>query len=112
MFRSFSASRGDAQALAELGFVVVQIDGMCTPWRSKSFHASCYGSMEDNTLPDQVVEVLSPTVIQKEGVAGVPAQNHVVEGSGIVYAMLARHMLNPTKCLNVKIDTARFPYFH
>jgi dipeptidyl-peptidase 4 len=52
--RSFSASRGDAQALAELGFVVVQIDGMCTPWRSKSFHASCYGNIEDNTLPDQV----------------------------------------------------------
>ena len=52
--RSFSASRGDTQALAELGFVVVQIDGMCTPWRSKSFHASCYGNMEDNTLPDQI----------------------------------------------------------
>ena len=52
--RSFSASRGDTQALAELGFVVVQIDGMCTPSRSKSFHASCYGNMEDNTLPDQI----------------------------------------------------------
>jgi dipeptidyl-peptidase-4 len=52
--RSFSASRGDTQALAELGFVVVQIDGTCTPWRSKSFHAACYGNMEDNTLPDQV----------------------------------------------------------
>jgi dipeptidyl-peptidase 4 len=52
--RSFSASRGDTQALAELGFIVVQIDGTCTPWRSKSFHASCYGNMEDNTLPDQV----------------------------------------------------------
>ena len=52
--RSFSPSRGDTQGLAELGFVIVQIDGMCTPWRSKSFHASCYGNMEDNTLPDQV----------------------------------------------------------
>jgi dipeptidyl-peptidase 4 len=52
--RGFSASRGDTQALAELGFVVVQIDGTCTPWRSKSFHAACYGNMEDNTLPDQV----------------------------------------------------------
>jgi dipeptidyl-peptidase 4 len=52
--RSFSPSRGDTQALAELGFVVVQIDGRCTPWRSKSFHVACYGNMEDNTLPDQV----------------------------------------------------------
>ena len=52
--RSFSAERGDMQALAELGFVVVQIDGMGTPWRSKKFHEAWYGEMGDNTLPDQV----------------------------------------------------------
>ncbi|HYB94042.1 MAG TPA: DPP IV N-terminal domain-containing protein [Vicinamibacterales bacterium] len=52
--RQFSAARGDTQALAELGFIVVQIDGMGTPWRSKRFHAAYYGNMGDNTLPDQV----------------------------------------------------------
>ncbi|MDX2043233.1 MAG: DPP IV N-terminal domain-containing protein [Acidobacteriota bacterium] len=51
--RSFSTG-GDQQALAELGFVVVQLDGMGTPWRSKSFHTKWYGNMGDNTLPDQV----------------------------------------------------------
>jgi dipeptidyl-peptidase-4 len=52
--RNFSVARGDAQALAELGFVVVEIDGMGTPWRSKKFHEAYYGDMGDNTLPDQV----------------------------------------------------------
>lgn len=52
--RIFSASRGDAQALAELGFVVVEIDGMGTPWRTKKFHDAYYGNMGDNTLADQV----------------------------------------------------------
>ena len=52
--RSFSAARGDAQAIAELGFIVVQIDGMGTPWRSRTFHEAYYGDMGDNTLPDQV----------------------------------------------------------
>ncbi|HEX6627714.1 MAG TPA: DPP IV N-terminal domain-containing protein [Gemmatimonadaceae bacterium] len=52
--RGFSPARGDAQALAELGFVVVEIDGMGTPWRSKSFHDAYFGKMGDNTLPDQV----------------------------------------------------------
>lgn len=52
--RSFSASRGDHQALAELGFVVVIIDGTCNPDRSKSFHDVCYGNMADNTLEDQI----------------------------------------------------------
>jgi dipeptidyl-peptidase 4 len=52
--RSFSPSRGDTQAIAELGFIVVQIDGMGTPGRSRSFHEAYYGNMGDNTLPDQV----------------------------------------------------------
>ncbi len=52
--RSFAAAHGDTQALAELGFVVVQIDGMGTPNRSKSFHETYYGNMGDNTLPDQI----------------------------------------------------------
>ena len=52
--RSFSAARVDHQALAELGFIVVAIDGMGTPWRSKAFHDAYFEHIEDNTLPDQV----------------------------------------------------------
>lgn len=53
--RAFSPARGDKQALAELGFVVVSIDGRGTPGRSKSFHDAYYGAMgRDNTVPDQV----------------------------------------------------------
>jgi len=52
--RNFSPAHGDTQALAELGFIVVEIDGMGTPWRSKKFHDVGYGDMGDNTLPDQV----------------------------------------------------------
>lgn len=50
----FSPARQDNQALAELGFVVVQIEGTCNPLRSKSFHDACYGNMADNTLEDQI----------------------------------------------------------
>jgi dipeptidyl aminopeptidase/acylaminoacyl peptidase len=52
--RSFSAARGDAQSLAELGFIVIELDGMGTPWRSKKFHEAYFGDLGDNTLPDQV----------------------------------------------------------
>ena len=52
--RSFEPARRDHQALAELGFVVVAIDGLGTPWRSKSFHDAFDGDIGDNTLPDQV----------------------------------------------------------
>ena len=57
--RSFSPSHGDDQALADLGFVVVCIDGMGTPFRSKSFH-DFYAHAEmmgDDTIPDQVAGI-------------------------------------------------------
>ncbi len=50
----FASASGDSQALAELGFVVVKIEGTCNPLRSKKFHDACYGNMMDNTLPDQI----------------------------------------------------------
>lgn len=50
---SFAADPGpfdaycQAQALAELGFVVVTIDGMGTPFRSKAFHDASYGKLDE-----------------------------------------------------------------
>lgn len=55
--RSFRASRNDKQALAELGFIVVELDAMGTPGRSKSFHDAYYGDMGDNGLPDQIAGI-------------------------------------------------------
>jgi dipeptidyl aminopeptidase/acylaminoacyl peptidase len=54
---SFAASRGDNQALAELGFIVVVIEGTSNPLRSKSFHDMNYGNMGENTLPDQITGI-------------------------------------------------------
>ncbi|WP_231625474.1 S9 family peptidase [Pedobacter sp. R20-19] len=53
----FSASRGDHQALAELGFIVVLMEGTSNPNRSKSFHDMSYGNMAINTLPDQITAI-------------------------------------------------------
>jgi dipeptidyl aminopeptidase/acylaminoacyl peptidase len=53
--RAFAAARGDKQALAELGFVVVSIDGTGTPNRSKAYTDAYYGAMgRHNTIPDQI----------------------------------------------------------
>jgi len=52
--RSFAPARNDKQSLAELGFIVVEVDAMGTPGRSKSFHDIYYGNMGDNGLPDQI----------------------------------------------------------
>jgi len=55
--KSFTTSKGGHQALAELGFVVIALEGSCNPGRSKSFHDACYGNMGENTLPDQIAGI-------------------------------------------------------
>ena len=40
--------------IAELGFIVVQIDGMGTNWRSKAFHNMCWKNLADSGLPDRI----------------------------------------------------------
>ncbi|MDC1464977.1 S9 family peptidase [Polaribacter sp.] len=47
----------DFQAVVELGFVVVAVDAMGTPMRSKSFHDAYYGNMGDNGLPDNITVI-------------------------------------------------------
>ena len=45
-------------ALAELGFIVVQIDGRGTPFRGKAFHDECYGWAESAShLDDHVAGI-------------------------------------------------------
>jgi len=43
------------QALAELGFIVVQIDGMGTSNRSKAFHDVAYKNLGDAGFPDRIL---------------------------------------------------------
>ena len=43
-----------AQSLAELGFIVVRIDGMGTNWRSKAFHDVCWKNLGDSGFPDRM----------------------------------------------------------
>ena len=43
------------QEMAELGFIVVQIDGMGTSHRSKAFHDVCWKNLADAGLPDRVL---------------------------------------------------------
>jgi dipeptidyl-peptidase-4 len=51
--KRFSSYHGP-QGMAELGFIVVQIDGMGTNWRSKAFHDICWQNLGDSGFPDRI----------------------------------------------------------
>ena len=42
-------------AIAELGFIVVQMDGMGTSHRSKAFHDVCWKNLGDSGFPDRIL---------------------------------------------------------
>ncbi len=52
--KSFAAASG-MQAQAELGFIVVQMDGMGTSNRSKAFHDVAWQNIKDAGFPDRIL---------------------------------------------------------
>ncbi|MEE4117291.1 MAG: DPP IV N-terminal domain-containing protein [Marinilabiliaceae bacterium] len=53
--KNFRSYLGGMQALAELGFIIVKIDGMGTSNRSKAFHDVCFKNLKDAGFPDRIL---------------------------------------------------------
>ncbi len=51
--KAFSHWHGSRE-MAELGFIVVRIDGMGTNWRSKAFHDVAWKNLSDSGFPDRI----------------------------------------------------------
>ncbi len=54
------------QEIAELGFIVVQMDGMGTSNRSKKFHDVCWKNLADAGFPDRVLWIKAAAAMHKE----------------------------------------------
>ena len=69
----------EMQEIAELGFIVVQIDGMGTSNRSKAFHDVCWKNLADGGFPDRILWMKAaaekyPTMdLSRVGIYGVSA---------------------------------------
>lgn len=51
--KAFTTYNWNATDLAELGFIVVQVDGMGTSFRSREFENICYKNLQDAGFPDR-----------------------------------------------------------
>lgn len=52
--KSFSTWHWYLSDLAELGFIVVQLDAMTTSFRTKEFEEVCYKNLKDSGFPDRI----------------------------------------------------------
>jgi len=51
---AFRPLHNSIEPMAELGFIVVTIDGMGTNWRSKAFHDVCWKNLGDSGFADRI----------------------------------------------------------
>ena len=51
--KNFVSYNWNTHSLAELGFIVVQLDAMGTSWRGKKFEEICYKNLKDAGFPDR-----------------------------------------------------------
>ncbi len=77
--KSFQSIFRGMSSIAELGFVVVQIDGMGTSNRSKAFHDVCWKNLKDGGFPDRKLWIKAAAAkydylnINKVGIHGTSA---------------------------------------
>ena len=57
---------GGLQQIAELGFIVVQIDGMGTNNRSRAFHDVCWKNLKDAGFPDRILWIKAAALSRKQ----------------------------------------------
>jgi dipeptidyl aminopeptidase/acylaminoacyl peptidase len=53
--KSFFSFNRYLSSIAELGFIVIQMDGMGTSFRSKAFEEICYKNLKDAGFPDRIL---------------------------------------------------------
>src|SRR6202012_6155877 len=53
--KDFTGRYGEMQSIAQIGFIVVQIDGMGTANRSKAFHDVCWKNIAVAGCPDRIL---------------------------------------------------------
>jgi len=79
-----------AQALAELGFIVIHVDGLGTPGRSKEFHDATYRNMSDCGIEDHVVAIkqlasIYPINLEKVGITGFSGGGYAAVRAMLLY---------------------------
>jgi dipeptidyl aminopeptidase/acylaminoacyl peptidase len=107
--KTFSAVSGD-QAMAELGFIVVHIDGMGTSNRSKAFHDVAFKNLGDAGFPDRIlwhkaVAVKYPSYdISRVGIFGTSAGGQNSLGALLFHPEFYKVAVTNSGCHDNRMD--------
>ncbi len=109
--KTFRASRGD-QALAELGFIVVQMDGLGTANRSRAFHDVAWKNIADAGFPDRIAWIRAAAAkypfmdISRVGIYGTSAGGQSSTGALLFHPEFYRVAVSSCGCHDNRMDKA------
>jgi dipeptidyl aminopeptidase/acylaminoacyl peptidase len=107
--KNFSIAPVDA-ALAQLGFIVVQIDGMGTANRSKSFHDVCWKNLKDAGFPDRIAWLKAAAAVHPEmdisrvGIYGCSAGGQSAMGAVLFHPDFYKVSVSACGCHDNRMD--------
>jgi dipeptidyl aminopeptidase/acylaminoacyl peptidase len=100
----------DLHELAELGFIVVQIDGMGTSGRSKAFHDVCWKNLADAGFPDRIAWLRAAAVhepamdLDRVGIFGGSAGGQNAVGALLAHGDFYRVAVADCGCHDNRLD--------
>ncbi|WP_426328854.1 DPP IV N-terminal domain-containing protein [Pedobacter sp. R-06] len=100
----------EMQSIAELGFIVVQIDGMGTANRSKAFHDVCWKNIADAGFPDRILWMKAMSVkypnadISRVGIYGTSAGGQSSTGALLFHPDFYKAAVSACGCHDNRID--------
>lgn len=107
--KSFRAYQ-NMQALAELGFILVQCDGMGTSNRSKAFHDVCWQNLGDAGFPDRIKWITAAAAkysymdISKVGIYGTSAGGQSSAGAVLFHPEFYKVAVSSCGCHDNRMD--------
>lgn len=101
---------GEMMSMAQLGFIVVQMDGMGTANRSKAFHDVCWKNLADAGFPDRILWMKAlaakyPYVdISRVGIYGTSAGGQNSTGAVLFHPEFYKCAVSACGCHDNRID--------
>jgi dipeptidyl aminopeptidase/acylaminoacyl peptidase len=108
--KSFRGAASGMHQLAELGFIVVQIDGMGTSNRSKAFHDVCFKNLKDAGFPDRILWIKAAAEkypymdITKVGIYGTSAGGQNAAGAVLFHPEFYKAAVAACGCHDNRMD--------
>lgn len=108
--KTFSSYNWWMTSLAELGFIVVQVAGMTTSFRSKEFEEVCYKNLKDAGLPDHIAWIKAAAQkypymdIDRVGIFGCSAGGQESTGAVLFHPEFYKAAYSACGCHDNRMD--------